>query len=142
MVSQPSQRAYWQVSPVKKVDGLGRIIWKLNTEYSFALAPPSQRAQFVSRNVNEAVSSQIRFLFYKHKEKLDSTLDEFSKRASVIRTEWVFKPRADSDTIPQRDRGLTHSGGEFVGEEISPEIVQQLVNLLQNLLNKAISEGL
>ena len=141
MVAQPSQHRHSQISPVKKSDDLDRIVQKLNSKYNLGLAP---RQQSGVGSVNEAVWYNLRFLLYKDEAKLYSTLREFFELASTSEADWVFKPQADQDTIPRREREhdsfhLRQKAPEQ--RSLSPQRVEELRLLLRDLSDQAKMDG-
>lgn len=130
---QPNPR-----TPSKADDGIERVKQALCTKWGIQLP---ERDLFWSpsrRNPDrpeEKISTFIQFLYFRD-GALDTAIHNFEQNAANIHSEWQYKPKADPDVIPGRERSKHGSRETFLRKRDSlPEAaVKELRDsLLHNL---------
>ena len=93
-------------TPQKKGDEIDEIVrglnarWALNIPTWDVLRSPSKVPQ--PDGIEDRILNTIRFLYWKHRSPMQHALEQFEKHALYISSEWKFKPRADTNTLPLR----------------------------------------
>ncbi|KAL9104810.1 MAG: hypothetical protein Q9187_008858, partial [Circinaria calcarea] len=93
-------------TPQKRGDGINEIVGGLNARWALdipiwdGLRSPSKVPK--PDSPEETILNTIRFLYWQHRGPMQHALDEFESHAPFICSEWKFKPRADTNTLPTR----------------------------------------
>jgi hypothetical protein len=114
----------------KKSDGISKIVKKLEIEHGLSL----------SKNKNSRVFSQITYLFFKDELKLNAVLKDFNAKAPYMKSQWVHKPKADWDTLPQRSSNSLTKQECFNDPQRNNDPIDRVTKFLEDLLKTALHE--
>lgn len=100
-------------TPSKKGEEINRIVWDLNSRWGLELpvrsAPQSPSKILNREGTGERIYRSVCFLFFRNNEGLQRALSQFEKHAWQHSTQWVYKPLAESDTLPSHATGSLSS---------------------------------
>lgn len=96
-------------TPKKTGVEINRLARSLNSLWDLHL-PIKEGAERPAKVPNrgameEQIYQKIRQLYFRDSETLNRALDSFSEKAKHVQSNWVFKPHADRDVLPQRAPG-------------------------------------
>ena len=125
----------------KKGDEIIEIAKSLNSKWGLSL-PIRDGILSPSKVLNRGgkaaqVYQRIRLLYFKDADALTRVLNDFELRAPHIYSQWIYKPSADSDALPFKDRekSLLRSVSEN-SVDISEENATKLLDTLLYLLSQ------
>ena len=93
-------------TPQKKGDEINEIVvglnarWDLNIPVWDALRSPAKAAK--PDGTEDRILNTIRFLYWKNRSSMQQAVEKFEEHALYISSEWKFKPRAETNTLPLR----------------------------------------
>jgi len=96
-------------TPSKKDgEGVSRLIRSLNMKWGLGLPvkdmPYSPSKVIHPERRGERIYQRIRFLYFRRPEALELARKRFEEHAQQNSVNWVYKPLAETDTIPSRNR--------------------------------------
>ena len=109
------------------------IRWGIRLPERDSLWSPSRSDQ---HKLEEKISNMIQFLYFKD-GALDVAIKNFEGNAVNIQSEWVYKPRADADVIPNRGVSKHQKRETFLqkrGDLPAPAVKELTESLLHHLL--------
>lgn len=93
-------------TPTKKGEGINRLVRSLNTSWRLRLpdrtAPISPSKVVNPDSRGEKIYRLICFLYFQRHEALMWACERFESHAQQQSTQWVYKPGAETDTLPSR----------------------------------------
>ena len=122
----PSKRA----RIVEIVEELNRK-WGLGIPTPGASDSPARRAS--TNDAGKALDPLSFFVMQRHDKRLEAVLRTFEDQARTINSNWISKPRADPDTIPQRHSSeLPGAPVHNVPDTVKKHLLETLYTLLRD----------
>ena len=90
--------------------------WKLQLPIRDSTWSPSKSC---SKSSDQQIHSCIRFLYFKDRSTLDDSIEQFRRHASVLKSDWQFKPRAEADLLPTRTRQQSATREQALAAEVA-----------------------
>ena len=130
------------VTPSKSSDGIEA--YKRSLSARWGLYFPLRHDSPSKRNINdveEKIHLLIQFLFWRkgHDEgALDYALAQFERHGHGLLSNWTFKPRAESDVLPERQHQDSNLKADFLSkrESLTHGQMQELMACLYEKLNQ------
>lgn len=92
-------------TPSKKADeDINRLIDDLEQRYNLQLPirdPTWSPAKNTNASTDQQILSCIKYLYFKDRSALTSSIEQFEGHASAIGSKWIFKPKGEPDTLPR-----------------------------------------
>ncbi|MCJ1473561.1 hypothetical protein MMC13_002212 [Lambiella insularis] len=129
-------------TPSKKGEEINRIVWDLNSKWGLEL-PIRSAPQSPSKIPNphgraEKICNRIRFLFFRDNEALQTACKRFDHHAKQISAQWIYKPRADTDTLPSRATGSSLQNESWLKRN---DVDENTRNALEETLLRFLTEA-
>ena len=125
------------ITPSKADDEIERIKRDLEAKLGFTFPPRDQTwspQKADPKSSADRAQTALQYLYYRDKAALYSALADFDHHAQAIKSQWVFKPKADSNVLP-----TNRHPSNFLSKQdlLPPEAQEQLMACLYAKLKSA-----
>ena len=101
---------------------INNIVLDLNSHWNLQLPIPDSNwspSKSCSEPRDQQIHSCIRFLYFKDRSTLNDSIEQFRRHASALKSNWQFKPRAESDLLPIRTRQQSATREQALAVEVA-----------------------
>ena len=131
-------------TPSRKGEDINRIVSALNTKWNLNLpiksAPQSPSQVLRPESQSEQIFLAIKLLFFQDNEALHHVCQQFEEHARQHLSEWVYKSKAETDTLPSRPTVGSHMSGNSWLKTRSV-VDESTVHMLQETLLRFLTDA-